>query len=130
METWGIGQVATRLGLEADTLRWFERQGVVPQPERDAGGRRRYADADVHLLEVLLHLRGTGMPLAQVAEFTAWVAAAPDGVGERLQLLTEHRGRVLDEQRRIADSLAVIDQKIATYSALLEEDLKDTAGRP
>lgn len=115
----GIGEVAGHLGLDVDTLRWFERQGVVPQPGRDSGGRRRYTESDVHVLEVLLHLRGTGMPLARVAEFTSWVARDPEGVAERLTLLSEHREHVLAERRRIDASLAVIDQKIAVYSGRL-----------
>lgn len=92
---------------------------MVPHPGRDAGGRRRYTENDVHLLEVLLHLRDTGMPLAQVAQFTAWVAQDPGGVAERLALLTAHREDVLAQRRRVDASLAVIDRKIATYTPLL-----------
>jgi DNA-binding transcriptional MerR regulator len=116
-----IGEVALRLGLDPDTLRWFERHGVVPSPGRDAGGRRAYTDDDIHLLEVLLHLRGTGMPLAEIAQFTDYVSRDPDGVIERLTLLQEHRRRVRAEQRRIAASLRVIDQKIADYTARLTD---------
>lgn len=127
MESRGIGEVAAHLGLDVDTLRWFERQGVVPQPERDGGGRRRYTVANVHLLEVLLHLRGTGMPLARVADFTSWVARDPDGVAERLALLREHREHVVAERRRVDRSLAVIDQKIADYNERLANPVLPTA---
>jgi DNA-binding transcriptional MerR regulator len=121
VEDVGIGAVAARLGIDADTLRWFERRGVVPPPGRDASGRRRYTDADVHVLEVLMHLRGTGMPLIKIAEFTAWVVADPDGAAERLTLLTEHREHVLVERGRLDASLAVIEQKIADYTARITE---------
>ncbi|GAB2485179.1 hypothetical protein GCM10027030_19090 [Luteococcus sediminum] len=46
-----IAEVAAHLGLEADTLRYYERHGVVPSPSRDTAGRRCYAPSDVHLLE-------------------------------------------------------------------------------
>ena len=119
MNARSIGEVARHLDLDADTLRFFERQGVVPRPGRDAGGRRVYSEQDVHLLEVLLHLRDTGMPLSQIAQFTEHVSHDPERVQERLDLLLEHRDQVLAEQRRTAASLAVIDQKIADYSARL-----------
>lgn len=114
--TWGIGDVAARVGLDVDTLRYYERRGVLPRPQRDASGRRRYDDPGVHLIEVLLHLRGTGMPLAQIAEFTRLVATDPDGVPERLELLHRHRAAVADQISAWMASLTVIDGKIRNYS--------------
>lgn len=87
----GIGAVATQVGVAADTIRYYERQLVLPPPQRDASGRRRYDRAAIHLIEVLLHLRDTGMPLVQIAEFTRLVSLDPAGVHERLNLLEQHR---------------------------------------
>lgn len=81
---WANGEVAARVGLHIDPLRYSKRRGVVPIPPRDSGGLRRYDEAGVHLIEVVLHLKGTGMPLTQIAEFTRLVALDPSGVGERL----------------------------------------------
>lgn len=114
-ESLTITQVAAHLGLDADTLRYYERKGVVPPPGRDTSGRRRYDSGDVHLLEVLMHLKSTGMPLAQIAEFTGWVARDPAGVPERLELLQHHRERVLAQITTWQASLAVIDSKIRDY---------------
>jgi len=61
-EKLGIGEVAARTSLDPDTLRYFERQGVLPAPRRDTAGRRRYVAADVDLIRMLIHLRETGMP--------------------------------------------------------------------
>ena len=81
-EPFGIAEVAARTGLAPDTLRYFERQGVVPTPRRDGAGRRRYTPADVELIRMLVHLRETGMPLADIAQVTgAMVAEALYGVG-------------------------------------------------
>lgn len=74
MSTLGIGDVATRLGLDADTLRWFERRGVVPHPERDAGGRRRDTE------DVLAGRRRVDASLAvmdrKIATYTRLLAAS------------------------------------------------------
>lgn len=114
-EHWGIAQVARRLGVGADTLRYYERRGVVPAPPRDGAGHRCYGNDDVHLLEVLMHLKGTGMPLAKIAEFTRLVAADPAGVPQRLALLQEHREHVRAQLAAWATSMDVIDGKIADY---------------
>lgn len=111
-----IGDVARRVGLDADTLRFYERRGVLPKANRDHAGRRAYAEKDVHLIEVLLHLKDTGMPLEQIAAFTRLAAADPAGVPERLALLREHRAHVVDRLAAWQRSLLVIDGKIADYA--------------
>ena len=120
-ESWSISEAAQRVGLDPDTLRYYERRGVLPEPQRDSGGRRVYSASDVHLIEVLLHLRSTGMPLATIAEFTRWVAADPGGVIERLELLRRHRDHVRDQIAEWATSLEVIDGKIEDYTRRLAE---------
>lgn len=111
-----VGVVAGQLGLHPDTVRYYERRGILPEPARDPAGRRRYSDDDVHLIEVLLRLRETGMPLADIATFTRLVAQDPDGVAERLELLREHRERILARRRQLSDALALVDRKIEDYS--------------
>lgn len=118
-EYWSIGQVAERFNLETDTIRYYERTGVLPAPGRDLAGRRVYTDQDVHLIDVLMHLRDTGMPLARITEFTRLVAADPEGVSDRLALLEDHRATLVVQLRAWQDSLALIDQKITDYRARL-----------
>lgn len=119
-ESVSVGKVAAQFGLEPDTLRYYERIGVLPAPIRNSSGHRIYTDQDVHLLEVLLHLRDTGMPLTRIAEFTRLVASDPDGVPERLALLEEHQAEVLKRLRAWQNSLTLIEQKIADYRSRLE----------
>ncbi|MET3804909.1 DNA-binding transcriptional MerR regulator [Nakamurella sp. UYEF19] len=118
----GISEVAERVGLNPDTIRYYERHGVLPPPHRDAGGRRSYDSGAVHLIEVLLHLRDTGMPLARITEFTHLVARDPAGVDERLALLKDHRAEVAKRIRTWTKSLHVIDQKITDYQARADND--------
>ncbi len=111
-----VGRVAELLGISADTLRYYERRGILPPPAHTSSGRRVYGEADLHLIEVLLHLRRTGMPLARIAEFTEHVAQDPHGVPERLAMLQDHRALVAQRIAQLENSLAVIDQKIADYT--------------
>lgn len=116
---WSIGRVADRLGLDPDTLRYYERRGVVPGPRRDVAGRRWYRTDDLHLIEVLMHLKDTGMPLARIAEFTRLVATDPAGVPERLALLEDHRRHIEQQIDAWHSSLAVIEAKIGDYTRRL-----------
>ncbi|GAB2492642.1 hypothetical protein GCM10027030_27460 [Luteococcus sediminum] len=69
-----------------------------------------------------MHLKQTGMPLAHIAEFTAWVSKDPAGVPERLALLQDHRTHVTNQIARWQQSLAIIDQKISDYSGRVSRD--------
>jgi DNA-binding transcriptional MerR regulator len=119
-EAKSVGEVAAQFGLEPDTLRYYERIGVLPAPTRNSSGHRAYTDQDVHLIEVLLHLRDTGMPLTRIAEFTRLVASDPDAAPERLVLLEEHQAEVLKRLRAWQNSLTLIEQKIDDYRSRLE----------
>lgn len=115
-EKFGIGEVAARTGFDPDTLRYFERQGVLPAPRRDTAGRRQYVAADVDLIRMLVHLRETGMPLADIAQFTGADAEVADPSRLRLELLTAHRRRVEDRRDALDRALEVIARKIADYT--------------
>lgn len=126
----GIGEVSGRLGVAIDTLRYYERAGIVPAPARDGGGRRVYAEDDLHLLGVLLCLRRTGMPVRDVARFTELVRLDPEGVPARLELLLAHRERVRALQRELEDGMVVLDGKIADYQGRLDGDPAAALGQP
>jgi DNA-binding transcriptional MerR regulator/pimeloyl-ACP methyl ester carboxylesterase len=115
-EKFSIGEVAVRSGLDPDTLRYFERQGVLPAPRRDSAGRRQYVAADVDLIRMLVHLRETGMPLADIAQFTGADVEVADPSRLRLELLTAHRRRVEDRREELDRALEVIARKIADFT--------------
>ncbi|MEV5952136.1 MerR family transcriptional regulator [Streptomyces sp. NPDC051993] len=86
-ELFSIAEVSAQIGLAPDTLRYYERQGIVPSPRRDNAGRRKYTTADVELIRMLLQLREMGMPLADIAQFTGADDKVTDPAGFRLELL-------------------------------------------
>lgn len=115
-----IGEVSQRLHIGEDTIRYYEREGVLPQPRRDALGHRDYTEEDLEFLDALIRLKETGMSLADIAKFTHWVQGDPDFVAERLQLLRGHRESILAQQEVLNRALSVIDHKIEIYSSRLD----------
>ncbi|MCD0483739.1 alpha/beta fold hydrolase [Streptacidiphilus sp. ASG 303] len=123
-ELFGIAEVSARIGLAPDTLRYFERQGIVPSPGRDSTGRRQYTAVDVELIRMLVHLRETGMPLADIAQFTGADDKVTDPAGLRLELLTAHRRRIQERREELDRALEVISRKIADYSDRMTSSLE------
>ncbi|MEV4637197.1 MerR family transcriptional regulator [Actinoplanes sp. NPDC049548] len=125
----GIRAVAERTGLSVDTLRWYEKEGLLPPVRRGPDGRRRYDEAALGFLQLVSALRRTGMPVADVRAF---VRAAEEGAasyGRRMALLTAHRAAIQRRQEELRRDLGLVEAKIAHYSDLVARGL-DCQGLP
>lgn len=125
----GIGEVAELTGLTKDTLRWYEREGLIPGTPRDAAGRRQYDEAMVRLLHLLVRLRRTGMPVAEVKRFVDLIDEGAASHGRRIALLTSHRERLIEQIAALHDDLGAVDDKIDHYETLIAAGL-DCAQQP
>ncbi|MET8636778.1 MerR family transcriptional regulator [Streptomyces sp. NPDC004096] len=115
-----IAQVAERTGLTHDTLRYYEKAGLIERVGRTGGNQRRYAAADLAWLEFLLRLRETGMPIAEMQRFAALRSRGDATVADRLAMLREHRAAVARRIRALRRNAAALDDKIDHYERLLE----------
>jgi DNA-binding transcriptional MerR regulator len=111
-----IARAAELTGLTADTLRYYERDGLLlTSVERSATGHRRYRESDLRWIELINCLRGTGMPIRDVRRYAALVRAGAGTEGARLELLRAHRQQVLDQLAEVTAHLGAIDRKIDIY---------------
>jgi DNA-binding transcriptional MerR regulator len=122
-----IGEAARLSGLPVETLRYYDREGLFGGLPRDSGGRRRFDPDALGLLDVMLRLRRTGMPIDQVREFARHVRDGDKFRAGRLALLRAHRERVTADLAQLEADLEVIDWKIAAYQAA--EDGMDPPAR-
>jgi DNA-binding transcriptional MerR regulator len=113
-----IAEVAERTGLTAHTLRYYERAGLLPPPERGWNGHRRYFEQDLGLLDIVTRLRATGMSIAETREYAQMCRAGTMTVPARRRLLEEHRERVVGRIAALQHDLALIDKKIGVYYAM------------
>jgi DNA-binding transcriptional MerR regulator len=117
-DTLTVQQVAAKTGLSEHTLRYYERIGLLKSIDRAPNGHRRYAPNDIRLIEFLIKLRATGMPLEQMKEYAALIRSGEGNEAERLRLLLEHRERVQAHIQALQDNLAVIEFKIEGYKGI------------
>ncbi len=117
-----IQQTASRTGLSDHTLRYYEKIGLIPPVQRAPNGHRRYTDTDLGWIDFLKCLRSTGMPVAQMIEFTHLTHAGDHTIQARLAILKKHRECVLLEIAALEKDLEVIHNKIDWYSNMIEEE--------
>ena len=122
-EPLGIRELSQLTGLTLGTLRWYEREGLLPLVTRTSGGQRRYGPATVRFARLVCALRRTGMSVADVRGFVQTGPAAGPGNQEshrrRLELLTGQRSLVLAAVAQLQKDLHVVDAKIADYHDLI-----------
>ena len=110
-----ISEVGEKYGITADTLRYYERIGMLPQVGRTPGGIRDYTPDDISWLELILCLRGAGLPIEAIIEYVKLFQMGDSTFPARLELLKEQRGMLLEQKEKIDSALARLDYKISRY---------------
>lgn len=113
-------EMARRCSVSVDTLRYYEREGLLTSIERTSGGQRRYGADDVAWVQILRCLRTTALPIREMKRFAELVRRGDEAIPERAELLRAHRRDVEAQIAALHEALETIDHKIAAYSAILE----------
>jgi len=123
-----IAEAADETGLTPDTLRYYEKGGLMLRGvPRGSSGHRRYEDADLSWIRLITKLRSTGMPIRDVRRYADLVRAGDGNEQDRLDLLRAHRQVVLARLAEVQDHLGAIDFKIGLYEDRLTRSLRTSA---
>ncbi|MFC8526762.1 MerR family transcriptional regulator [Nocardia sp. NPDC057227] len=112
---YAIGEAAERSGLSRDTLRWYERIGLLSSVGRDHTGKRRFTERDLDWLQLIGRLRTTGMSVADMVRYAELVRAGESTIPERLAIFRRTRADALARIEELNQTVAVLDYKIELY---------------
>lgn len=115
--TYSIKTVAQKTGLSIYTLRFYDKQGLLPFVSRDASGYRAFTDGDLQLLHTICCLKDTGMKIRDIREYVACVMQGPQSIPQRKHLLQDHRHTILAQQAALQRNLQEIDMKLTIYES-------------
>lgn len=127
--TLAISDVSAGTGLSPDTLRWYERMGLLPRVPRSSDGRRAYPAQLLDFVLLVAALRRSGLSVAGTRAFVQLAEEGAASHGRRMALLQQHREDVQARRRQLDDDLAAVETKIAHYRDLVERGL-DCDGLP
>jgi len=115
-------QMAEHTGVNIDTLRYYEREGLIKTVARSVSGHRRYSSDDVLWVQVLRCLRDTGMSIEQLRQYCQLGEQGDHTQPERLDLLEHHRAIVLSQIDQLKESIKLIDHKIDFYKSAIDKE--------
>jgi DNA-binding transcriptional MerR regulator len=128
--TFSPAQAVELTGFSLDTLRYYERIGLLDPVRRVAGGHRRYTPDDVEWLDILRCLRATGMPIARMKEFADQVRAGEHTYADRLALLEEHDRTVAAQMALLQEQRDKVRAKIAFYRDAVADQTSTGPSQP
>lgn len=122
-----ITEVSKRYELTADTIRYYERIGLIPRVNRNKSGIRDFTEEDCRWVEFIKCMRGAGLSIEILTEYVNLFQEGNSTVKARKELLIEQRNQLADRIREMQETLDRLDRKIDGYEEIFltkEEDLK------
>jgi len=118
-----IAEVSERYGISLDTLRYYERIGLIPPVNRNKSGIRDYGEIDVKRIEFIKCMRNAGLPIEVLVEYVGLVQQGDKTIEARKEILKEQREQLLSKMEELQKTLNLLDYKIALYeNAVLKKE--------
>lgn len=114
-ETVTIKEVSQKYNISSDTLRYYERVGMIPPVTRTAGGIRDYNESDLGWVELALCMRGAGLPVEAMIEYVKLCQQGDSTIEARMLLLKEQMETLLEQKAQIESTIKRLDFKISRY---------------
>ncbi len=110
-----IKEVSEKYSVSQDTLRYYERVGMIPPVTRTSGGMRDYQEEDLKWLELALCMRNAGLPVEAMIEYLKLFQQGDETISARLELLTAQRDILVARKTEIENTLKRLNYKISKY---------------
>ncbi len=114
-----ITEVSKRYNLTTDTLRYYERIGLIPPVNRTPGGIRDYSEIDCNWIEFIKCMRDAGLPVGVLAKYVSLFQEGDITLEARKSILTEQRDRLIERIEAMQSTLDRLNVKIKRYEDLM-----------
>ena len=124
-----ITEVSQKYGITPDTLRYYERIGLIPPVNRNASGIRDYTEEDCNWVQFIKCMRGAGLSIEVLVEYVNMFQKGNSTIKARKDLLIEQRSQLAEKIKEMQQTLERLDKKIDGYEERVlvkEEQLKRT----
>jgi len=113
-----IAEVSEQYDISTDTLRYYERVGLIPPVNRNGSGIRDYNELDLRRVEFIKCMRSAGLPIEVLIEYVALVQKGDRTIEARKEILIEQRDLLVARMKEMQKTLDILDHKIEVYEKL------------
>ena len=118
-----IAEVSEQYGISSDTLRYYERIGLLRPVNRTASGIRDYNEIDLRRVEFIKCMRNAGLPIETLIEYVGLVKQGDGTIEARKEILKEQRELLAGRMKEMQKTLELLDHKIEVYeNAVLKKE--------
>jgi len=118
-----IGEVSQKYDISTDTLRYYEKVGLIPSVNRNESGIRDYNETDIKRVEFIKCMRGAGLPIEALTEYMNFVMQGDKTIEARKEILKKQRELLATRIQEMQKTLDLLDYKISVYEdALLKKE--------
>lgn len=125
-----IAEVSKKYDLTGDTIRYYERIGLIPSVPRTESGIRNFNEESCRWIEFIKCMRSAGMPIEVLIEYVDLFKQGKKTVDARRELLIEQRKRLLEKKEDIEKTIERLDYKITVYNDIVAGKRKDFLEEP
>ena len=125
-----IAEVSKKYNLTQDTIRYYEKIGLIPKVPRNKSGIRNFDEESCRWIEFIKCMRNAGMQIGVLIEYVALFKQGNDTVKERRMLLIEQREKLIKKQKDIQSTIKRLDDKIKLYDEIAEGKEPDFLSEP
>lgn len=120
-----ISEVSEQSGVSSDTLRYYERIGLLPPVNRNKNGIREYTDLDLRRVEFVKCMRSAGLPVDVLIKYYGLVQQGEQTMEARKAILIEQRAQLTARMDELQETLDLLNYKIGVYENTLVEKEKE-----
>ena len=106
-----VGEMAKKIGVAPSTLRYYDKEGLLPFVERSGGGIRMFKDSDMESINIIECLKKTGMTIKEIKQFIDWCREGDSTIEDRLALMDRQRENVLKQMEQLYRTLDTLTYK-------------------
>ncbi|WP_049827718.1 MerR family transcriptional regulator [Paenibacillus polymyxa] len=118
--TYSISEVAKKLDFTVYTLRYYDKEGLMPFVERTTSGTRLFKDSDIDFLKIIQCLKLTGMSIKDIKDFVEWCSEGDSTLKQRYDMFTERKAIVEGQMEELRRTMEVFEHKCSYYETALE----------
>lgn len=118
--TYTIGDIAQKIGLTPSTLRYYDKEGLLPFVDRTESGIRRFKDSDMEWFSIIECLKNTGMSIKEIKTFIDWCMEGDVSLDKRYEMFLERKKETEKQIILLQKSLDIINYKCWYYKTALE----------